>query len=97
MCRTTVAWKEAYYASPQWRAVRLQRLERDGWVCCHCRSTEWLVVHHWQYDLFNERMNHLTTLCGKCHEYVHDQVTLAFPKSIKQSIYEVLVPLEPTQ
>lgn len=58
--------------SPHWQKKRLFILERDGWKCLFCGSTEkTLNVHHvvyrridpWEYpdDLYQ-------TLCEPCHK-----------------------------
>jgi len=58
---------------PRWQKMRLQILERDGFVCRRCQSKEkTLHVHHafyskgkapWEYD-----PKFLQTLCEECHE-----------------------------
>lgn len=74
--------KEAYYASPHWRAMREVRLEIDGYRCVACGSNQDLVVHHTCYDLFNERPEFLQTLCDFHHSAIHQCGTIAFPLRI---------------
>lgn len=63
---------------PRWQRKRLEIMERDGFKCRHCRSTEkTLNVHHriyrkgkmpWDYedDVF-------VTLCEDCHKVAEEQ------------------------
>lgn len=87
-------WQERYYASPHWRAKREERLEQDHYACCWCGATSGLHVHHWRYDLFEERTSDLMTLCSVCHERIHryDSVRASFPKQIRKELYERLTP-----
>ncbi len=65
---------------PEWKAKRLEILDRDNHVCKNCGSTENLQVHHKQYHFFkNGRIRnpweyegvYLITLCHRCHEAGH--------------------------
>ena len=56
---------------PQWKALRMQALERDGWQCVQCGERRRLEIDHIEpvrtrpdlaYSLAN-----LQTLCGRCH------------------------------
>lgn len=64
--------------SEEWKAKRLEILERDNHTCQCCGSTRYLQVHHSKYDLrFKawEYDNHwLTTLCKTCHEIEHKEI-----------------------
>ncbi len=88
----TTGLKESYYQTAHWRRKRQERLEFDDYRCCHCRSTYELQVHHWCYDLFNEDIEDLSTLCRVCHEKLHayEQVSIAFPRSVDRQTYERL-------
>jgi len=59
----------------EWKAKRLEILERDGHKCTECGSTESLQVHHLYYrktKLAWEYPNKaLATLCKDCHEDEH--------------------------
>lgn len=81
-----------YYSSSHWRTKRLERLNLDGFKCCHCRATTSLQVHHWTYDLFEEDIEDLVTLCANCHERVHaySQVRISFPDYIDREHLERL-------
>lgn len=67
--------------SENWLKRRNQILERDGYRCVRCFSTDNLNVHHrqyqiiartgefkkpWEYEGYN-----LVTLCSKCHHRGH--------------------------
>lgn len=88
----TREWKEKYYQSSHWKDRRERRLNHDGFKCCNCHATSELKVHHWRYDLFEERLGDLMTLCTACHERMHDNVKIKFPQVIPEDIYYRLVP-----
>lgn len=75
--------KEAYYASTHWADTRERRFEHDGHRCVLCRSHSIHTAHHMFYDLFNEAMPHLITVCADCHDTCHSQSKLAFPSGIR--------------
>lgn len=57
---------------PRWKAVRAACLERDGYACVECGSTEQLQADHilelaLHPDLAFE-LDNLQTLCQPCHE-----------------------------
>lgn len=53
--------------------LRKQVLERDGWRCQYCGSSENLQVHHLQSRgrLGDDTLENLITLCACCHRDVH--------------------------
>jgi len=53
--------------------LRKQVLERDGWRCQNCGSSENLHVHHVQSRgrLRADTLENLMTLCACCHRDVH--------------------------
>ncbi|MHB8485804.1 MAG: HNH endonuclease [Candidatus Acidiferrales bacterium] len=53
--------------------LRKQVLERDGWRCQNCGSSENLQVHHIQSRgrLGADTLANLITLCACCHRDVH--------------------------
>ncbi len=63
---------ERYIAGPEWRALRLKALQRDGHRCRICNSADDLEVHHrfypsdgrWERD----GADALTSLCVPCHD-----------------------------
>lgn len=83
-------WQSTYYKSRHWRAKRLERLQFDEFRCCNCRSTETLEVHHWYYDLFNEDISDLMTLCERCHKKIHayEAVKISFPRYVAEEIFK---------
>jgi len=83
--------KELYYQTAHWRNKAKQRKEFDGWKCVQCHSTESLETHHWRYELFNEDLLDLVTLCEQCHRDMHDKVkgsSVHFPAYITQEMAE---------
>jgi hypothetical protein len=57
---------------PRWQKMRLQIMERDGFACQFCRSTEkTLNIHHKIYDKKREPWEYdgsaLVTCCEACH------------------------------
>jgi 5-methylcytosine-specific restriction endonuclease McrA len=83
-------WKQRYYESPHWKTLSYRRRQFDGHKCCHCKKTAGLQVHHWVYDLFEEDIEDLTTLCGDCHERIHSHIPIAFPSVVTPEIHERL-------
>ena len=76
--------QEAYYGSQHWIACRKLRLKFDQHECVRCHSKQHLQVHHWQYELFEESIHDLQTLCCECHEWVHSlpTVKIGFPRTV---------------
>lgn len=73
-------WSAAYRDS-RWQKLRLEVMDRDGWVCSSCEKGDGdgvtLNVHHayyeagkapWEYD-----SDTLTTLCEDCHQKIHEK------------------------
>lgn len=59
----------------QYREIKAQALERDGYHCARCQTREQLVVHHIipeadRPDLLHDLEN-LETLCRACHARHH--------------------------
>jgi 5-methylcytosine-specific restriction endonuclease McrA len=56
-----------------YRELHRQVLERDGWQCQNCGSTQQLQVHH--LDLRSQsgadEEQNLITLCAECHTRMH--------------------------
>lgn len=87
---------------PNWQRKRLEMLERDGWKCVACESTEkTLHVHHktyikgrmaWDYESTN-----FESLCEDCHEAAHshkarmDEVLAQFPSEMWGALASLLV------
>ena len=70
--------KLQYFKTPQWNTIRKQVLKRDNYKCVLCSNRipyAILDVHHITYDkLFNEPLDHLITLCQKCHTKIHEDL-----------------------
>lgn len=66
----------AYRRSPEWRAIRMEALGRDGFACAVCGATTdraRIEVHHRTYERFgHEDVDDLLTLCQPCHAKVHN-------------------------
>lgn len=85
-CEVTDEMKRAYYDSQHWQETRRKRLAIDRHKCTLCPMSFGLEVHHWRYDLFAERMEHLATMCKVCHEMIHetDGIQIHFPHFVDQ-------------
>lgn len=62
----------AYLKSPLWAKIRRRVLRRDQHRCQSCGGRA-RQVHHGRYDdatLSGETLEHLFSLCGRCHEAV---------------------------
>lgn len=75
--------------SPLWQRKRLEILQRDGWSCLNCGSTNnTLHVHHKKYEYNREPWDYpnenFETLCKFCHKNQHE------PKPVCQLIGEVV-------
>lgn len=90
VCQVTDDWQEAYYRSPHWRAKRTERMNHDDFRCCNCHRKESLQVHHWKYDLFAELLGDLMTFCENCHQRIHRNVRIGFPKVVTSEVFERL-------
>lgn len=68
---------DKYRESKDWENIRNLVLERDGYKCRTCGSTDrQLHVHHSTYEhLYNELnyLDDLITLCSVCHRGVHNK------------------------
>jgi 5-methylcytosine-specific restriction endonuclease McrA len=56
-----------------YRKLRTDVLERDGWRCQNCGTSERLQVHHIRSRgaLGDDAAENLTTLCAGCHRQLH--------------------------
>lgn len=84
--------RNSYYSTAHWRSIRRKRLDLDDFMCCMCKSCEDLHVHHWKYDLFDEDIRDLMTLCKRCHEFIHshEKITISFPDITSKQIIDRL-------
>lgn len=64
-------YQEYINNSLKWKFKRKQRLELDNYTCQECGTKLHIStahVHHKNYDsLYNEKMEHLESLCRHCH------------------------------
>jgi len=78
----------SFYKTKRWLRKRSVILRRDEYMCRECRrygkTTQANTVHHIyplenypQYRLTNDN---LISLCGECHNKMHDRVTNALTK-----------------
>jgi 5-methylcytosine-specific restriction endonuclease McrA len=59
--------------SDSYRKLRTDVLERDGWRCQNCGTSERLQVHHIRSRsaLGDDAAENLITLCADCHRQSH--------------------------
>ena len=70
---------QEYLQSLYWKWISGKRKEIDNYKCQFCGEQENkertnLVVHHNSYNLYNEDINELITLCRDCHDKLHKLV-----------------------
>jgi hypothetical protein len=53
---------------------RQEVLERDGWRCRACGSSEWIGIHHRKPG--ENRPSFLITICAACHAQVHHLLSI---------------------
>lgn len=69
------AWYNEYLQSPEWKAKRAKVLERDGHLCQGCLDARAIMAHHTSYrNVGNEFCFELESVCGRCHERLHENV-----------------------
>lgn len=92
LVEVTNEMKEQYYRTAHWSVKRRERMSFDSFQCRHCMATAELQVHHWKYDLFNEAIHDLVTLCKDCHTRIHEyeSVSTHFPRFVTQDIADKL-------
>lgn len=60
-----------YLSSPEWKALRKERLRKDGEKCQRCFNKA-DAVHHLTYDrIFHEHIDDLISICEPCHYQEH--------------------------
>ncbi|MBF0345719.1 MAG: HNH endonuclease [Nitrospirae bacterium] len=62
-----------YLKSPEWKALRLQALQRANFKCQRCASTNNLQGHHVRYPKVyrNDHIDNIMIVCRQCHEKKH--------------------------
>lgn len=80
--------------NPKWREKRQRILERDGFHCVICGSSENLIVHHKQYHVTPDGMKYvpwnyddryLITVCKNCHQSGHAKFKVPVFKVINKN------------
>ena len=61
----------------EYRSLRNQVLERDGWKCQNCGGSMDLQVHHLvsRAQLGPDTADNLITLCARCHRHLHTNLS----------------------
>jgi hypothetical protein len=85
--------KAAYYDSEHWHTIRECRFQNDGFRCVICAGScrDEIQCHHIQYNLFNEKIDELMTVCRHHHEMIHENCLLKFPTGISIEAAERLL------
>jgi hypothetical protein len=67
--RPTIVGGKEY--SPLWREIRKVVYKRDNYKCqecgVHCHNDKRINAHHIDYDINNNDLSNLITLCASCH------------------------------
>ena len=79
---------DAFYKSKEWRALRLEALERDNYLCVECKKrgiiTPAFTVHHIKPLRVDSskalQLSNLETVCGPCHNRLHRERSQALKK-----------------
>lgn len=90
---TTKEIKLAYYETDHWAEIRSSRYEHDGYKCVACLGDngQELVCHHIVYNLFEESLDEVVTVCKFHHQLIHDNSYLSFPRGVSLAIADRLV------
>lgn len=88
MVEVTDDTKSRYYKTRHWQAKRSARLARDRHQCVFCGFELGLQVHHWRYDLFEEKLDDLSTTCEACHRWIHENenISIHFPHYVTPDV-----------
>jgi 5-methylcytosine-specific restriction enzyme A len=79
-----------FYKSREWRTLRLEALRRDNNECQMCKDQgkyhKAECVHHIKevkdYPMLALTLDNLMCLCNKCHNKVHDRLSIREKKKI---------------
>lgn len=83
--------ERGFYHSSAWRRVRKVVLQRDSYICQHCKAQGKLTpateVHHIKEledfpDVALEVTN-LISLCWRCHELTKQRKSKVFPEGVR--------------
>lgn len=91
--RTTKQIKSLYYDSGHWGEIRERRFQHDNYRCVLCVDSckDSIQCHHVKYNLFNERLDELETVCDRHHEMIHENSRLIFPIGVDLWVAERLL------
>lgn len=91
--RTTEQMKALYYDSSHWSATRERRWQHDNYRCVLCVESckDEIQCHHVTYNLFNERLDELMTVCRSHHKIIHEDSRLIFPIGVDLWVAERLL------
>ena len=69
--REHIRHSRAVTRGPRWHALRMQVLDRDGWVCVQCGTHKRLEIDHVlpvrTHPELAYTLSNLQTLCARCH------------------------------
>ena len=97
---------------PNWNEIRKQIYKRDNWVCQECgekcHNEIKIQCHHIDYDINNNNLTNLITLCNSCHfktnykrsdwtSYFRDRFLLTFPSKEEKVSQETKNPVYLTE
>lgn len=91
--RTTDSIKARYYESEHWKSLRERRFQFDDYRCVVCVESckESIECHHIEYNLFEETLEELMTVCKLHHEKIHKNSAIKFPTGVDVWVAERLL------
>ena len=83
--KTNYNW---FYHSKEWKKLRREALERDGYLCIECKKrgiiTPAATVHHIKPLRLDQsralQLSNLETVCGPCHNRLHRERSQSLKK-----------------
>ena len=66
-------YRNVYLKSEDWQRKRYVVLQRDNWTCVYCgaRATQVHHLRYAKYNIGNEPISWLVSVCQSCHEAQH--------------------------
>jgi hypothetical protein len=91
--RTTSQLKDLYWECDHWAKIRDRRWQHDNFRCVLCVAScrDSIRCHHVVYNLFNETLDQVMTVCEFHHKMIHAACFLKFPTGIETWIAERLL------
>ncbi|EWG08892.1 HNH endonuclease [Cytobacillus firmus] len=85
-----------FYKSKEWKALRVEALERDNYECQMCKENgkyhKAECVHHIKevkpYPHLAMTLSNLKSLCNPCHNKVHDRIGIHLQEQGKKFVNE---------